>query len=283
MFSLLFKGYYQRPTLSVIALFQLLLSHLIILNFNKIENGVLWLVVHTIVLAILYYNGNQTFNRVKPYLSVAFILLNFTELHDLIHPIHPIDYDTMLIEWDLALFGVHPTVWMEKITFPLLTELLQWIYISFYFLPLILIFLLIKEGKPGQAEYVILQVVLCFYLSYIGYFLVPAVGPRFTLNHLQSFSLTGVWLMEPIHHLLNTLEQQQRDAFPSGHTAVTVLTAWLAMRFHKKYFAVMVPITLLMLLSTVYLRYHYVVDLFAGVALVLISVPIGKWLFKKVR
>ena len=32
-------------------------------------------------------------------------------------------------------------------------------------------------------------IILCFYLSYIGYLLVPAVGPRFTLDHLQTVSL----------------------------------------------------------------------------------------------
>jgi membrane-associated phospholipid phosphatase len=58
-----------------------------------------------------------------------------------------------------------------------------------------------------------------------------------------------------------------RDCFPSGHTEIPLLTLWLARRYRRKLFLVYLPITAAMIFSTVYLRFHYVVDVLAGAAL----------------
>jgi membrane-associated phospholipid phosphatase len=120
-------------------------------------------------------------------------------------------------------------------------------------------------------------------MSYLGYFIIPAIGPRFTLDHLQTFSLSGVWIMEDINHLLNKLENIQRDAFPSGHTAITLLTMYYARKYDKKYYWLMVPVTMFMIISTVYLRYHYVIDVIAGFILFFVLIKLGPFLYKKLQ
>jgi membrane-associated phospholipid phosphatase len=182
-------------------------------------------------------------------------------------------FDDVLIRIDYALFGVHPTVWLERVINPLFTALLQFAYISYYFIPVSLGVVLIAKGKHDEFEEALFGIVLCFYLSYIGYLLVPAVGPRFTLEHLQTTDLQAGPFIQKIQSTLNGFEHNKTDAFPSGHTAIALTTLYYAWKKKEKALgAVLVPVALGLIISTVYLRYHYVIDVLAGIALTVLTV-----------
>jgi membrane-associated phospholipid phosphatase len=201
-------------------------------------------------------------------LTFITILMIFNSLGDLIPGIWSRTFDNVLIKIDHALFGVHPTVWMERMISPWLTALLQCAYISYYFIPISLGVVLIAKGKHDEFEDALFGIVLCFYLSYIGYLLVPAVGPRFTLDHLQTTGLQAGPFIQKIQAFLNGLEHNKPDAFPSGHTAVALMTLYYAWKKKEKALsAVLLPVVLGLIISTVYLRYHYGVDVLAGIAL----------------
>jgi membrane-associated phospholipid phosphatase len=177
---------------------------------------------------------------------------------------------------DYALFGVHPTVWMERLNHPLLTGLLQAAYISYYVMPIALVLVLYFREDKNAFNNAAFAIVLCFYLSYIGYLLVPAVGPRFTLNHVQTTDLlTGpatLW----VRQTLDGLEHNKTDAFPSGHTAVALVTLVYAWKYREKVLSrILTPAVLALIISTVYLRYHYVIDVIAGVLLAALTVLIS--------
>jgi len=63
---------------------------------------------------------------------------------------------------------------------------------------------------------------------------------------------------------LNALEHNKRDCMPSGHTQIVLMVLFLAYRYEKFLFYLFVPIISGLILSTVYLRYHYVIDLLVG-------------------
>jgi membrane-associated phospholipid phosphatase len=97
--------------------------------------------------------------------------------------------------------------------------------------------------------------------------LVPARGPRFLLKDLQHMPLQGLWLFKAMQSTLDRLESAHYDCFPSGHTELTILAWWgsrmVSHRLFKAYFAY----TPLIIFATVYLRYHYSVDVLAGAVL----------------
>jgi membrane-associated phospholipid phosphatase len=204
------------------------------------------------------------------------ILLIFDSLGRLVHSVNPTDIDHILMRLDYMLFLGNPTVMMEKIASPLLTDVLQLAYTSYYFLPISLGIVLKLKEDDIAFDRSIFFVMLCFYLSYIGYLLMPALGPRFTLNHLHDSELKGFLIAQPIQEFLNRLEGIKRDAFPSGHTAVALTVLYLTSRYEKRLFRLFLPVVLALIFSTVYLRYHYVVDVFAGVLLALITIVIGE-------
>jgi membrane-associated phospholipid phosphatase len=200
---------------------------------------------------------------------VATIPTTYMELSYLIPRIHPRDFDVELALLDYRIFGAHPTVWLERFTFPALTELLQLVYPMYYFLPIVLGVVLWRSGEFERYFFWVFVIAFGFYLSYLGYFLVPAIGPRFLpeIVQAQTKPLSGVYFYQLIRSALDRAEGITRDCFPSGHTEMTLLVLYYARRFHRPTFYWLLPIGVGIITSTVYLRYHYVVDVFAGVFL----------------
>ncbi|MBM4340887.1 MAG: inositol phosphorylceramide synthase [Deltaproteobacteria bacterium] len=205
---------------------------------------------------------------------VAFIILIYQSLGNMIQYLQP-DVDPYLIRIDLFLFGVHPTVWMERWITPWFTDLMSFAYISYYFLPVILAITLYLKGQRDEFDQVMFVLTLGYYLSFIGYILLPAIGPRFTLDHLQTLPLGGSFFTDFVRDLLNSIEHNKRDCMPSGHTQIALMVLFLAHRYVKTIFYILLPVVCGLILSTVYLRYHYVIDLMAGIALAIACVFIG--------
>ena len=209
------------------------------------------------------------------FFPVAVVLIIFDSLELIIHSINPEDIDPILIRLDYLIFRGYPTVMLESVQHPLLTDLLQVAYSTYYFLPVSFGLILKLQGREEAFDRSVFLILLCFYLSYVGYILFPALGPRHVMHHLQSKEIEGLFLAEPIQRTLNTLEGIKRDAFPSGHTAVALVVSVLAHRFSRGYFFVTAPIIALLVFSTVYCRYHYAVDVLGGMFLMFITFFIG--------
>jgi len=209
--------------------------------------------------------------------TVITVIIIFNSLGALIAGIHTTTFDSHLIAIDHAIFGVHPTVWLERLINPLLTGLLQFAYISYYFIfPLLSLVLIARGDGFRKFEEALFGILLCFYLTYVGYLLVPAIGPRFTLSHLQTGDLQVYSFIETIQNALNSLEKNKTDAFPSGHTAVSLITLYYAWKEREKIlFAVLIPLVTGLIISTVYLRYHYVIDVIAGIALTCLTIVLA--------
>jgi membrane-associated phospholipid phosphatase len=207
------------------------------------------------------------------FLPILIIPVIFDSLGDLIPWIWSRYFDDILIRIDHALFGVHPTVWMERFIHPVLTNLLQLAYSSYYFIPISLGILLAVRKKQKDFDEAVFGIVLCFYLSYIGYLLLPAIGPRFTLERMQTMGFQESPMAVAIQNILNRLENTKTDAFPSGHTAVALMTLYYAGKCREKaLFRILLPIVSALVISTVYLRYHYVIDVVAGMLLAAITI-----------
>ncbi|GAB4537750.1 MAG: phosphatase PAP2 family protein [Thermodesulfovibrionia bacterium] len=258
-----------------------------IININGIPNaGILILIYSALmgVLSLLIYlrmrNDGALLRMTNDIIfPVIVVFLIFDSLSGLIQYINPSTYDHLLIRIDYLILRCYPTVVLERLANPLITETMQFAYISYYPLPLVLGIALKIKDKEREFDISLFLIILCFFISYIGYILVPAIGPRYTMYHLQGIDLNGVLFRDEIDRVLNALEGIKRDAFPSGHSGIALLILYLSYRFNKGLFYVLLPIVLALLFSTVYLRYHYVVDVIGGILLFLITIVIGERLY----
>ena len=195
------------------------------------------------------------------------------------------EMDAELARLDYHFWGTNPTVWLERIYNPWLTEYLQIVYTLFVPMVLWIAFLLWRERRYAEFRFYAFLIALGFLVSYVGYVLVPARGPRFFLRMMQTADLRGLWVTKLLQMTLDRLESKAWDCFPSGHTELTILACWGSRLISKRLFWIYFVYTLSIISATVYLRYHYTIDLLAGAAvaglLVLIAPPLYRFLEKE--
>jgi membrane-associated phospholipid phosphatase len=233
-----------------------------------------------LLLAFFFSEARQRWIHIKTVrvicdFSPLFFIIFIFEMLGWITPYVRPDIDDLLIRIDLAIFGVHPTVWLERFFTPWAADLLALAYVSYYFMPLILIIILYVRGRKEEFSLTVTTLLLGYYLCFTAYIALPAVGPRFTLASMQHVPLHGGAISTWVLNTLNALEGNQRDCFPSGHTQTVLITLWFAFKYKRPLFWVYLPITAALILSTVYLRYHYVIDVIAGIVYAGITVLLG--------
>ena len=225
--------------------------------------------------------------RGKKLLFLAYPMIYFFSLFESIFMILPflntLRYDDLMISIDHFLCGVHPTVWIEKIISTPMTEIMYISYFLYFPMPLILVILLFYRKQFEALEEVIVLMFITYYMAYITYFFLPVEGPRFHLANFQTVPLTGLFLSKPIMSLINFFEPNKLDCFPSLHAAIMLVIMYLTYKNTKKMFYVYLPITFLIMISLVYCRYHYVIDIIGGTALAIFSVTIGRMAYFKFR
>jgi membrane-associated phospholipid phosphatase len=205
--------------------------------------------------------------------------------------------DGALIAADRWLFGTEPTAWIGAFAQPVVTELLQVTYTSFYVLIIIVGGELWRRTNDRAFRRYLFACGVTFYASFVGYLVAPAIGPRMTLYDVVTLErqMPGLWLTPYLRWFVNAgglvpkgvsgavaAALAHRDAFPSGHAMVTIVLMVHAWRNRLAGRWVVTPAGTLLILATVYLRYHYVVDVLAGgvLACVCLAVapPLQNWI-----
>jgi membrane-associated phospholipid phosphatase len=258
---------------------------LVILNFL--------LIALVLFLAIKSQESKtELLKNIHYYYVVPLIFLTFKEVYVIISSIHSVDYDNLLISIDRFIFGTDPTVFLYQFANPILTEILQIAYGTFFFLPIILAIEFQIKKDYNKFNFIVFSVVLGFFLSYLGYLIFPAVGPRFTLHDFEmtNIELPGLFLTNFLREIvnagesipsgtLNPIEVVQRDVFPSGHTQMTLIVMFLAVKLKSKNKIFFLVDGTLLIFATVYMRYHYVVDLIGGLIFMILTMFLGKYMF----
>ncbi len=290
-----------RPVDVLFILFSLLLTIVILVFTNSNVNVLIVAGVSLTASAGIVVLAHAVVSRsgkillaVYDWYPVPGIFLVFKEMHIIIQSIGSSDWDVVLIAIDHAMYGVHPTVWIGQFTTPLLTEILQIGYASYYFIMLAVGVEVFMRSDKEKFSYTLFIIVYGFFLSYLGYAAFPAVGPRFTLHDFFTLDadLPGLFLTTSIRDFLNAGESipkgainalalAQRDAFPSGHTQMTLISLYLASQYRLRSRYVLYVFGTLLIISTVYMRYHYVIDVIGGVVFAVVTIWTAQKLFRR--
>ena len=204
----------------------------------------------------------------------------FEELNALVHAIFPFWLDRYFIVFDHALTGVNPSVWLAQFASPALNDFMQFSYMT-YFLYLVILPALLYAAKERRAFWeVMVSTAVAHYTVYFISVLMPVESPHFSLASIETVRLSGGFCT----HVINWLESYalvRGAAFPSAHVAgstVAILASW---RYRRWLFWICLPFFLCMCVATVYGRYHYVVDVLAGLATGVWGFHAGQWLMER--
>ena len=185
--------------------------------------------------------------------------------------------DALLNSLDVALLGQNLSVVAQRFASPWLTDVMMAGYL-FYFVYLI----------GGPATYCIKDLPrfkLCIVgmftvmgLGYLGYTLWPAGGPHLHLSFERP--LEGSWFTALATPLI-LKGSNGVDVFPSIHLAVSLYLLGFDWRFDRRRFGWVLGPCVVLWVSTIYLRYHYFVDLLAGAALAPVGWAVTAWWKRK--
>lgn len=285
MLNIILKRYRQIPfhLMDYIILAYILLFGILVIPFHHdVTNWWKFPLIHFALLLVILeflHQVTKRKSRVFQFLRVfypAFLLSSaWKELDSLFTMIFPYYGNNLVIFLDKFLFGVHPTVWVEHLFTPWLTELMFFLYFSHYLLlPVFALTIYFRKGVDSTLN---LLALVCFNyaLSYICFILIPAEGAWVILKNLHTVQPEGGFFM----HLVQYIQSRgtvRGGAIPSSHvTATFVLILAMSEQYRK--------LTLWLLLlgfgiavSTVYCRYHHAVDAITGILFGSLFYVIGK-------
>lgn len=186
------------------------------------------------------------------------------------------DADALLAPIDESLLGLPAADYFLLIQSPVLTDLMCAGYVFFF------VYLIVAPGHYCVKDLrtfraCIVGMFTTYALGFLGYTVLPAGGPYQAL-HFFSALPTGP-LSEMVLPFINRASNGV-DVFPSIHAAISLYLLMFDRRHCRwRYELFLLPV-LLLWLSTVYLRYHYAVDLVGGAVIAGIGLGVA-WLYQR--
>ena len=253
--------------LQVLAMLLFLLATLLLVRSGWLK--------HRFSTALLY--------RIGIYGSVQ---LSYFVLGGLLPLLHPQTLDHQLYQLDLKWFGVEPALAMDALVTPARTEWFAFFYYTYFFILAVhVIPILFGSRSQRRLGEFALGMLLVFCLGHTGYMLVPGYGPYWGLaGQFQHALPRGFWT----DLVMATVASggSKLDIFPSIHTAAPTFITLYSFRYrhlrpYRYTWIVLAFFSANIIAATMYLRWHYVIDVIAGLLLALLatvlSVRITDW------
>ena len=189
--------------------------------------------------------------------------------------------DASLSKMDAAIFGNQPSFLLERFVQPWLTDFLNVVYFShlLYFPGLALYFYMSKEKKAFRR--LMMGYLTLFLMGIASYILVPAVGPEKFFANQYTHDLHGKMISQSVAYIIDA-GRVAYDCFPSLHVGIPLLLAFYVRDYCRKAFVPALIYVAMMAFATIYLRYHYFVDVaaafvYAPVAYYLNDFLLSRW------
>jgi membrane-associated phospholipid phosphatase len=206
------------------------------------------------------------------------------------------DYlDPMVANWEQQLFGCQPSVlFMEKLPWLPISELFYASYFSYYIMIAGIGLALFLRSRQQFFHYVSV-VSFLFYVCYLIYIVLPVIGSRAFFHQVEGYALPAatqqlavvdtypqavqVGPVFKLMHWIYRVFEAPGAALPSSHVAVALCTVFFSFRYLPRIRYPHLAVATLLCLSTIYCRYHYVVDVLTGLLTAAVLIPIGNWLY----
>ena len=207
----------------------------------------------------------------RDFFPIATVIAVFMLLESVIAGVNPRRWDAFFSSVDARWFPALEPAWRNALgRAPAFTDAVYVAYVSYYPLP-ILVAVLARRRGAAAFEAAVLAILLAFWGQFAGYLLFPTAGPRLPPGD-EARLLGGGAISDAVRALLHAVERTRLDAFPSGHTAVALVSAAVGARLAPRQAAALLAWACAIVFSTVYIHVHYVFDVVAGAALAAVAI-----------
>jgi len=252
------------------------------------------MVVHILIQLHASHQSLKTVDFLRHFYPVLLYVWFFSETGWINRMFFKEYMDPMAIRWEQSLFGCQPSVlFMQKLPYLVLSEVFYAAYFSYYLMIAgVGVALFLRNRK--QFFHFISVMSFVFYICYAIFDILPIIGPRVFFSKVGDYSLPEqIRALSPVHDyptriqtgpffkimaLVYRVFESPGSALPSSHVAVAVCTVVFSFRYLRPIRYLHVVAAVLLCLATVYCRYHYVIDVLAGLLTAAVLVPLGNWL-----
>lgn len=148
-----------------------------------------------------------------------------------------------------------------------LSELLSGGYFLFYFVVLLPSIWFSVRRRTREARAFFLGLSLMYLIGFAGYMLVPAGGPYMAFPAQFPYPVHGAAMTNFLAGVVKA-GITGMDTFPSLHSGIGVyVLGFLALGGYRRAALLLAPVIAALVVATIYLRYHYGIDVLCGLAL----------------
>ena len=230
---------------------------------SLIYAGLITGMVSIIAWCIRAESDRRWFLRLS-FFPVAMTLVFFSMQRSVL-TVSPEKSDVALAAVDQELFGGILSDLAEPLNHPVTTEILSFCYLLFF--PY-LFFAWFYYARRGMADLRAFSSGLftVYGIGFLGYSLIPAGGPHLAFPEIFETPLVGGPITR-LNHWIVAHGSNGVDVFPSLHCGVSFFILFFDRLRSPLRFRVMLLPCIGITAATIYLRYHYFIDLAAGFAL----------------
>jgi membrane-associated phospholipid phosphatase len=120
-----------------------------------------------------------------------------------------------------------------------------------------------------QYQQITLAFIIASCVSYLVFIFYPTYVESIHLNNHTIFDSLVNWIYSV---------DRRFNAFPSGHVFYTTLCAIYILKWERRFKLIYLPLAVLIILSTVFIKQHYTPDIIGGLVLAFISVFLAEQL-----
>lgn len=275
-------------------LYNLFTTLLVIIFYNRLHNpqemlmGRFLIVVGAFLLIYVYSRYPSPLTRTIRILGQMALLSYWYPDTFEFNRIFP-NLDHLFASLDMNLFACQPALCFEQLCSGYLwREAFNLGYWSYYpMIATITLWYMIKQ--PKDVERCTFVLIGSFYIYYIIYIFLPVAGPQFYFPVIgEEAAAAGTYpaigdyfnmhpeisiaqegkggLFTSLVSMAQASGERPTAAFPSSHIGISTIIIILAFRSKKILGALLLPFYILLCCATVYIKAHYLVDAFAGLA-----------------
>jgi membrane-associated phospholipid phosphatase len=253
--------------------------------------------VHLLIQAQARWQRAPVLDFLRHFYPVLLYTGFFIETGSLNRMFYPDYLDPVVAQWEQTLFGCQPSVlFMHKLPYLAVSELFYASYFSYYIMIAGVGLALFLRSRKQFFHYVSV-VSFLFYVCYLIYIFLPIIGSRIFFRQVEGYTpppatqqlaitdaypeavQAGVFfrLMKWIYRVF----EAPGSALPSSHVAVAICTVFFSFLYLRRIRYAHLAVAVLLCFATVYCRYHYAIDVLAGLVTAAVVIPIGNWLYFK--
>lgn len=197
------------------------------------------------------------------------MVLSYIALRWLLPALEPRLLDQELWAIDELLFGTTPALWMERFNQRVVVEWFSFFYYSYFYIMAVVLLPTLFFDRGRRQHALLAGAMLVAAIGHPLYTLVPGLGPYATITYQEP--LDGGFFYDLIWDTVNSAGAMI-DIFPSLHTAYPVMYALFAFtyrrdRAYRYTWPILAFFALNMVIATMFLRWHWAIDVVAGLAL----------------